>query len=114
MSAMAKGEDYAPAGRAIARSRSLDHLVGAGEQRRRNFQIKRPSYLKIDDQLKFGRLHDRQIGGLCSFEDASGVVAHLTPCDGKISSIAHQPTGLGILACAIDDGNSVAGSRRDD
>src|SRR6516162_7885705 len=42
---------------------SFDHLVGAGEQRRRNFQVKRPGRLEIDDELDFGRLHDRQIGG---------------------------------------------------
>src|SRR5215813_3969074 len=56
---------------------SLDHLVGTGEQRRRNFQIKRPSSLKIDNELEFGRLHDRQIGGLGALEDASDIVAHL-------------------------------------
>src|SRR5262245_20010261 len=38
---------------------SFDHLVGPGEQRRRNFKAKRPTRLEIDDQLEFGRLHDR-------------------------------------------------------
>src|SRR5260370_16077780 len=42
---------------------SLDHLVGAGEQRRWNFQAKRPRGRKIDDELELDRLHDRQVGG---------------------------------------------------
>src|SRR5262249_24091367 len=72
---------------------SFDHLVGAGEQRRRNFQVKRPGRLEIDDELDFGRLHDRQIGGLGALEDASDIVAHLTPHIGKISSIDNQYLG---------------------
>ena len=42
----------------------LDHLVGAGEQRRRNVDAKRLRGLEIDHQLELGRLLDRQIGGL--------------------------------------------------
>src|SRR5262249_58725822 len=83
---------------------------GAREQRRRNFQVKRPGRLEIDDELDFGRLHDRQIGGLGALEDASDIVAHLTPHIGKISSITHQPAGLGKLARRIDRRNAMAGS----
>ena len=43
---------------------SLDHLIGAGEQRRRHAQADRLGGLEIDRELEFGGLHDRQVGRL--------------------------------------------------
>src|SRR5262245_14013051 len=45
----------------------FDQLVGAGEQRRRNFEAKRLGGRQVDDELELGRLHDRQVGGVCAF-----------------------------------------------
>ena len=56
----------------------FDHLVGAGEQRRRHCEAKHPGCLRVDDQLELGRLHDRQLGRLRAFEDAAGVDTELT------------------------------------
>src|SRR5262245_39132403 len=43
---------------------SFDHLVGAGEQRGRNFNAKRAGGGQIDDQLKLARLHTGNSAGL--------------------------------------------------
>jgi hypothetical protein len=42
----------------------FDHLVGDGEQLRRNVEAERSGSLKIDHKFKFGRLNHRKIRGL--------------------------------------------------
>ena len=42
----------------------LDHLVGAGEQRRRRFHANRLRHDQVNDEVELGRLLDRKIGGL--------------------------------------------------
>src|SRR5262249_58869951 len=43
---------------------SFDHLVGAGEQRRRHVEAERLGGRQIDHEIEFGRLLDRDIGWL--------------------------------------------------
>jgi hypothetical protein len=48
---------------------SLDHFVGRGQQRRRDGEAEGFGGFQIDDQLETRRLFDRQIAGLCAFQD---------------------------------------------
>src|SRR5215467_14930408 len=43
---------------------SFDHLVSAGEQRRRQLDAERLRGGQIDNELELGRLLDRKVGGL--------------------------------------------------
>jgi len=53
-----------PVERCVALAPSLfDHLVGGGEQRLWNGESERFGGLEIENQLEFGRLYDRKIGG---------------------------------------------------
>src|SRR5215467_13171024 len=69
-----RGPDFHRLDRTSLRLAHLfDYLVGAGEQRLRNFQVERLGGFKIDRQSVFCRLLNRQIGDLRALEDAIDV-----------------------------------------
>ena len=63
----------APADRASFAWRlpSLDHLVGAGEQRRRHLEAERLRGIQIHNKIELGRLLDRQVGRLLVSDEGS-------------------------------------------
>src|SRR5450759_4576424 len=64
--------------RAKCGSRGLfDHIVGAGEQRRRKGEAKRFCRLEIDHQFKLCWQLDWKVGGLCSLQDLGDHAAGL-------------------------------------
>jgi hypothetical protein len=56
----------------------FDHLVGAAYEGQWNGETERLRGLEIDDQLDFGGLLHRQVGGLLTLENAAGIYASLT------------------------------------
>jgi hypothetical protein len=55
--------------RLYLRTTLFDHLIRASEQFRRNIDAKSLGGVEVDDQIKFGRLLKRQIGGRNAVKD---------------------------------------------
>src|SRR5436190_6415468 len=77
---------------------SFNHLVGAGEQRGRNFEAKCLRRLQVDGQFEFRGLLDRKIARVCARKDSGDVTRSAAIKVGGIGAIGHQAALLDIFA----------------
>src|SRR5207244_1156444 len=92
----------------------FDHLVGTGEQRRRDRQAERFRSLEIDRELVLGRGLYWQFGWLLAFEDAIDVGRRAPDHIDLVGSVGYQPTSPDGLTELIDGGQAVPGRERYD
>ena len=64
--------------------------------------------LEVDDQLEKGRLLDREVGRLRTFENPPCIVTGQAIVVGNFASVTHQTAKHDILAKLIDRGNPMA------
>jgi hypothetical protein len=86
----------------------LDHLVGAGEQRRRHVEAERLRGDQVEREIELGRQLDRHFGRFLALEDAAGIDAGLAKLVRKARSVAHQPAGFGKFAPMVHRGKHMA------
>ena len=82
--------------------RLFDHLIGTGDQCRRNSEAESCRCLETDDKFDLRRLLDRQVCGLCSLQDFIHVARCATVLAGKIGAIAHESANFDMLAITIN------------
>src|SRR6516165_4636610 len=56
---------------------SLNEVIGARKELRRNFDVERVCRLEVDHQLEAGRPQDRKVVRLCTGEHHGGIQADL-------------------------------------
>src|SRR5262245_19896566 len=91
-----------------------DHLVGAGENRRRHIEAVGRRALQTDRQRVLGGRLGREVSGLLTFKDAVDVAGRLSVLLDLIGSIADQTANSYERAQEVDRGQLELRCKRDD
>jgi hypothetical protein len=83
------------------------------QKRRRDLDPELLCRFEIDNQLELGGLHNRQVRGLFTLQDAANIDTCLPPCVRQVGTIADEATGNRVYAPVADRGDSVRESLRD-
>ena len=80
----------------------FDHLVGDGEQRRRNGEVERFRSSHVDARDELRRKLNRQVGGLAAFENSVDEIGGSAMILGIVHAITHESAGLNICVLTGD------------
>jgi len=79
---------------AAAKSLLFDHLVSLSVQRGRYGEPERLCGLEIDDQFELGRLLDRKIGRLGTFQDAIDIRCGSSEEIERVNAVRHEQAAI--------------------